>query len=232
MVAEMFVRANGKCEVTRIPFSFLKMDGSRKRPWYPSIDRINSLQGYSFSNCRLVCIAVNLAMHQWGESVLHVIGDAMAEIKESQRSTAERNISEEVLSKGRLEALFGLPGGSINGLSLLKDFPQPINQEMMPSNGRPTRYWSSLEVLAFLKEHSVPYSLTTVQPIKTTDSVSSYFSQEADVVLRQLAESQKEVDKLRFQMAKMQREKTEAESKAQRLLASHEKLGKIMTLIN
>lgn len=57
-----------RCAVTGIPFDFATKVGSR-RPWAPSLDRIDSRLGYSFQNCRLVCYAVNVALSDWGTAV-------------------------------------------------------------------------------------------------------------------------------------------------------------------
>ncbi len=65
----MLLRSKGRCEVTGIPFAYDRGD-AKKRPWSPSIDRIDSRLGYSADNCRLVCTAVNIAMNEWGEDVI------------------------------------------------------------------------------------------------------------------------------------------------------------------
>ena len=66
-VKSMLLRSGGRCEVTGLLFS---TDTSIKRnPLSPSIDRIDSSLGYTQSNCRVVCYAVNIAMLHWGEDV-------------------------------------------------------------------------------------------------------------------------------------------------------------------
>lgn len=65
-------RAGGKCEVTRIPFNYQRT-GQNRRPWAPSIDRIDSQRGYTPDNVRLVCFAVNIALSDMGDSVLEAI---------------------------------------------------------------------------------------------------------------------------------------------------------------
>ena len=65
-------KSKGKCQVSGIAFDFRKGESSR-RPWSPSLDRIKSSKGYSAGNVRLVCVAVNYAMNEWGESVLRVL---------------------------------------------------------------------------------------------------------------------------------------------------------------
>jgi hypothetical protein len=66
-------RADGKCEVTGITFGYRRPAGARTAPWAPSIDRIESGRGYDFTNCRLVCVAVNFALNEFGEAVLRRI---------------------------------------------------------------------------------------------------------------------------------------------------------------
>jgi len=72
LMAEMVKRAAGRCEVTGIPFRFGEWEKGRhqKRPYAPSIDRIDANGGYVFENCRLVCVCVNNGMGKWGEEIL------------------------------------------------------------------------------------------------------------------------------------------------------------------
>jgi hypothetical protein len=65
----MWVRSRGRCELTRIRFDLTRVNECRRRPYAPSIDRIVGADGYSVDNCRLVVVAVNLAMNEWGAEV-------------------------------------------------------------------------------------------------------------------------------------------------------------------
>lgn len=56
------------CAVSGAAFSMETING--KRPFAPSIDRIDSTKGYSLGNCRMVCMAVNIALNVWGEQVI------------------------------------------------------------------------------------------------------------------------------------------------------------------
>ena len=58
-----------KCAVTGIKFNLEVIAG--KKPFAPSLDRINSDLGYVPGNCRFVCVAANYAMNVWGEMVLN-----------------------------------------------------------------------------------------------------------------------------------------------------------------
>ena len=65
--------SDGKCDLTGIPFSDRNPGGHFRRPWMPSLDRIDSSVGYTEENCRVVCSCVNHALGEWGEDVLRKI---------------------------------------------------------------------------------------------------------------------------------------------------------------
>jgi hypothetical protein len=73
----------GFCEVTGTPFD-LEVDKFNS----PSLDRIDSSKGYSPDNVRVVCAALNYAMHDWGanpvwEMVQHWLRKKASEAKGS-----------------------------------------------------------------------------------------------------------------------------------------------------
>ena len=76
-LAELNARiAKATCELTGLP---LRLDHG-KRMWNsPSIDRIDPQLGYTYSNVRIVCFAVNAALGNWGEAVLRKIASAYLE---------------------------------------------------------------------------------------------------------------------------------------------------------
>jgi hypothetical protein len=78
---KLIQESNGRCMLTHIEFTDKKVAGVAKRPWLPSLDRIDSLKGYAPTNCRLVCVAVNLALHQFGDQVLIDIATAMHKLR-------------------------------------------------------------------------------------------------------------------------------------------------------
>lgn len=72
---EMYEKAmeRGMCALTGIPFSTKRLDGIRKRPYIPSPDRIDSKLPYTEENTRFVCVAVNLALSNFGDEVFNAI---------------------------------------------------------------------------------------------------------------------------------------------------------------
>lgn len=70
-------RCGSCCEVTKIPFNVSAETAGERRPYAPSIDRIDCRQGYTPENVRVVCVAVNIAMNEWGEDVLYRVCTAL-----------------------------------------------------------------------------------------------------------------------------------------------------------
>jgi hypothetical protein len=57
---------NQVCELSGIKFDFTNNDISHFNPYCPSIDRINPQKGYTKDNCRMVLVAVNFGLGEWG----------------------------------------------------------------------------------------------------------------------------------------------------------------------
>jgi hypothetical protein len=62
--AAITARSAGFCEVSGVALSLTAT--GQKGPYGPSIDRIRSDRGYTVSNVRIVCVAVNFALNAWG----------------------------------------------------------------------------------------------------------------------------------------------------------------------
>lgn len=72
--------SGGRCAVSGVPFDFERIAASRRRPFAASIDRIDCAKGYTRENSRLVCVAVNYAMGDWGFDVLNVIAHGITKM--------------------------------------------------------------------------------------------------------------------------------------------------------
>lgn len=62
-------KSGGACMLTNIKWD-MKTTAKTRRPWMPSLDRIDSMKGYEPDNIRLVCLSVNIALHEFGDKVL------------------------------------------------------------------------------------------------------------------------------------------------------------------
>lgn len=69
-VYALMKRAGFRCAVSGIAFAKRFADYGKRDPWAPSLDRIENRQGYTLENVRVVCLAANIAMSDWGLDVL------------------------------------------------------------------------------------------------------------------------------------------------------------------
>ena len=83
------------CALTGIPFDFSPLDRKRekRRPFAPSLDRIDPNQGYTPENTRLVLVIVNLAMNEFGEDTLRLMAKGLLGLLGSSGEAAARNRS-------------------------------------------------------------------------------------------------------------------------------------------
>ncbi len=66
----------GVCEVTGLPFVLTKHEKHATHPMAPSVDRITAGGPYSKDNCRMVVLALNAALNQWGEEAFTRLAEA------------------------------------------------------------------------------------------------------------------------------------------------------------
>lgn len=75
-----FVRlklAGGVCELSGLTIQRVSPGAYRTHPYAPSLDRVEPALGYTKSNVRLVCFAVNRARSDWGDEVLLTIASGL-----------------------------------------------------------------------------------------------------------------------------------------------------------
>jgi hypothetical protein len=87
---ELYEQAGKHCAVSGLPFDVAQTDGVNRRPYAPSVDRVDRMLGYTKDNCRIVCCAVNLAMNEFGENVLWDIATSMVETRRRKLQGASR----------------------------------------------------------------------------------------------------------------------------------------------
>lgn len=88
--AKLITESNNRCCLTDIQFDIVPPRARhQRRPYAASIDRIDCNIGYTDTNCRLVCVAVNLAMNLWGEDVLWQIAAGLA-VKAGDKAAREK----------------------------------------------------------------------------------------------------------------------------------------------
>lgn len=80
-------RCGGRCELTGLHFRETQIGSGRaRRPFAPSLDRIDPEQPYTRDNCRLVLQAVNFALNAWGDEVfVEVTESAVSHRRKSSR---------------------------------------------------------------------------------------------------------------------------------------------------
>ena len=77
---ELWEAQGGRCAVSGIAFSDeLHEKAFVKRPFAPSIDRIDCSGGYTRENVRLVSRVANFAMGEWGHTVLRRLAHGVVE---------------------------------------------------------------------------------------------------------------------------------------------------------
>jgi hypothetical protein len=84
----LYDRQQGRCAVTGFEFDLKRYPKALvKHPFAPSIDRKLASGGYTEDNVRLVCVAVNFGMGQWGEEVF--LTPARAAVDREQQHKGE-----------------------------------------------------------------------------------------------------------------------------------------------
>ena len=94
---ELFEAQGACCGLTGIGFDLRVVGGGQaRRPFAPSLHRIDSSAGYTRDNTRLVCQAVNFALNAYGEDIFRDIVLAAAKfVPEQVRPLGPANVEAE-----------------------------------------------------------------------------------------------------------------------------------------
>jgi hypothetical protein len=85
----LWKQAGGHCMLTGLPFRETAVGtGRARRPYAPSLDRIDSREPYSRRNCRLVLQAVNFALNAFGDDVFLAIAEGAIRFRDTEAGTA------------------------------------------------------------------------------------------------------------------------------------------------
>ena len=96
-VTAMFKAQGGRCAVSGLAFTLQRFpDAFVKHPFAPSIDRIDSREGYVLTNVRLVCTAVNFGLGQWGEEAFRAIAEATVRKQAGALSASTASLDERI----------------------------------------------------------------------------------------------------------------------------------------
>lgn len=80
---QMLWSQRGKCALTGITFTLSPSATSKRKPFAPSIDRLDPTRGYEPDNVRLVCVIVNLARGDFSDSELLAMANGLTGTKRS-----------------------------------------------------------------------------------------------------------------------------------------------------
>ena len=92
LVFALYSAQGGRCALTGLPFDLRIIGtGKTRRPFAPSLDRIDSTGGYTRDNVRLVCQAVNFALNAYGEDTFREIAAATVAFEPAEVAPADQS---------------------------------------------------------------------------------------------------------------------------------------------
>ena len=82
----LWLAGDGHCALTGLPFFETQVGtGRARKPYAPSLDRIDPEKPYVRDNCRLVRVCVNFALNTFGDEVFEEMTEAAVAFKRSER---------------------------------------------------------------------------------------------------------------------------------------------------
>ena len=98
----------GFCQLTKLPFDLTPPNNASQNPYSPSIDRIDSLKGYTKDNIRIVLYSVNAALGQFGtEIMLPILKEMVKAIEKNAKQNTATPVSEGAYIQGAVGAELG-----------------------------------------------------------------------------------------------------------------------------
>ena len=91
-ILQMLDAQSGKCAISGLPFD-LSPTETRRRPFAPSLDRIEQGGPYIVPNVRLACVAANIARSDWSDAVLRALARGILDQGVPQSSKVSRSKS-------------------------------------------------------------------------------------------------------------------------------------------
>jgi hypothetical protein len=83
----LWQECSGRCMLTGLEFRETSVgSGKARRPYAPSLDRMNSEKPYTRGNCRLVLQAVNFALNAWGDDVFLAMAEGAIKFRDGRGS--------------------------------------------------------------------------------------------------------------------------------------------------
>ncbi len=84
-VVEGMADRNGWCcALTGFPFTMSQASRRAAGPFGPSIDRVIPSRGYVDGNVRIICVAINYALNEWGDEFFERLAAAFLKAKGSK----------------------------------------------------------------------------------------------------------------------------------------------------
>lgn len=75
-ICTLYELQNKKCALTGLDFQFKQVGYNKRRPFAPSLDRIDCTKGYTQDNVRFVCSVVNIALCDFGDQIFDQMCEA------------------------------------------------------------------------------------------------------------------------------------------------------------
>ena len=165
-IKQLWWQFDGKCCLTGIPFADTNERKNARRPYMPSIDRIDSKKGYIKGNVRLVCTAVNMALFTWGLDVFDTIVENRMQIINrppenfkfyAVETQDTKIINQKIMGRGHTEIHFCLGQGWFKSR---EDYGLPVPEPIETKHGKKgyARYKYDKEMVAkWLEENPEAY---------------------------------------------------------------------------